>query len=119
MADHAMQTTVDRGAVVPQLWWYEVRNALAVNERRGRLTAQDTRATLTNLSAMRFVLDFDHDDRVVMELARRHGLSVYDAAYLEVALRRSIPLATLDDRLRTAALTAEVELLDVSRPRPS
>lgn len=115
LADHAMRVTVDRGAVVPQLWWYEVRNALAVNERRGRLTAQETRATLTNLSAMRFVLDFDHDGGVVMELARRHGLSVYDAAYLEVAIRRSVPLATLDDRLRTAALAAGVELLDASR----
>lgn len=114
-----MRMTVDRGAVVPQLWWYEVRNALAVNERRRRLTAQDTRATLANLSAMRFVLDFDHDGGVVMELARRHGLSVYDAAYLEVAIRRSVPLATLDDRLHAAALAAEVELLDeASREQP-
>ena len=110
-ADHAMRLTVDRGAVVPQLWWYEVRNALTVNERRGRLTAEQSRATLSNLSAMRFVLDFDHDGSVVMELARHHGLSVYDAAYLEVALRRSVPLATLDTRLQAAATAAEVPVL--------
>ena len=116
LADHAMRLTVDRGAVVPQLWWYEVRNALAVNERRGRLTAQQSRATLADLSAMRFLLDFDHDGGVVMELARHHGLSVYDAAYLEVALRRSVPLATLDTRLRAAATAAEVPLLGPDVP---
>ena len=111
VADHAMRLTVERGAVVPQLWWYEVRNALTVNERRGRLTAQQARATLADLGAMRFVLDFDHDGSVVMELARHHGLSVYDAAYLEVALRRSVPLATLDARLQAAATAADVLLL--------
>ena len=120
-----MQLTVERGAVVPHIWWYEIRNALAVNERRGRLTAQQARATLANLGTMRFVLDFDHDGSLVMELARHHGLSVYDAAYLEVALRRSVPLATLDARLRAAGTAAEVPLLGPAprdpegrRPRP-
>ena len=56
-----MRLTVERGAVVPRLWRYEVRNALTVNERRGPLTAQQARATLADLSAMRFVLDLEFD----------------------------------------------------------
>ena len=77
----------------------------------GRLTARQARATLADLSAMRFVVDFDHGGSVIMELARHHGLSVYDAACLEVALRRSVPLATLDARLQAAATAADVRLL--------
>ena len=102
LAELAMQLTIEEGAVVPAIWWYELRNALVVNERRGRLDADGVRATLVDLEDMRIVLDADHDSGMVLELARRHGLSVYDASYLEVALRQALPLATLDQRLREA-----------------
>ena len=102
-AERAMQITTERGAVMPGIWCYEFRNALVVNERRGRLSARDTRATLADLEDMSIARDIDHSDDSVQDLSRRHGLSVYDAAYLEVAVRRVLPLASLDHRLREAA----------------
>ena len=98
-----MDLTLERGAVVPGVWWYELRNALIVNERRGRLRAEDTRATLADLDEMDIAVDARHDTPTVLGLARRHELSVYDAAYLEVALRRGLPLASLDRQLIQAA----------------
>lgn len=102
LAELAMRLTIEEGAVVPAIWWYELRNALVVNERRGRIQTDVVQATLVDLEEMRIRLDADHDSGMVLELARRHGLSVYDASYLEVALRRALPLATLDQRLREA-----------------
>ena len=98
-----MDLALEGGAVVPGVWWYELRNALIVNERRGRLRAEDTRATLADLDEMDIAVDARHDTPTVLGLARRHELSVYDAAYLEVALRRGLPLASLDVRLIQAA----------------
>jgi len=111
LADKAMQLAVEHGAVVPGIWWYEVRNALVVNERRGRITASFSRARLSDLQAMRISRDHDHDDRIVLDLARKQGLSVYDAAYVETALRRSLPLASLDRRLCDAAAAIGVALV--------
>ena len=92
IAERAMQTVIEDAAVVPGIWWYELRNALVVNERRGRLDAADTRSTLADLREMRITIDHDHDEAVLLELSRQHGLSVYDAAYLEVALRPCAPV---------------------------
>ncbi len=103
LADRAMELTLRNGAVVPGIWWYEVRNALLTNERRGRIDAKHTRARLADLREMRISHSHDHDDRLILDLARRHRLSVYDAAYVETALRRSLPLASLDRRLCEAA----------------
>ena len=103
LADQAMELTLERGALVPAVWWYELRNALIVNERRGRLGVGDTGATLADLEEMSIATDSGHDSPTVLDLARRHDLSVYDAAYLEVALRRGLPLASLDRRLNEAA----------------
>ena len=114
LADRAMQRTIDQGAVVPGIWWYELRNALVVNERRGRIGAEDVRASLADLAEMRISLDTDHDGGVVLDLARRHGLSVYDAACLEVAARRGLPIASLDLRLRQAAAASRIALLEVN-----
>lgn len=100
------------GAVVPGIWWYELRNALVVNERRGRIGAEDLRASLADLAEMRISFDTDHDGAVVLDLAGRNGLSVYDAAYVEVAARRALPLASLDSRLRQAAAASRVALLE-------
>jgi len=113
-AEAAMQAVTEHGGVVPVLWWYEIRNALVVNERRGRLTSADTHATLTDLRKLGFEIDHDHDEGLVLELARRHELSVYDAAYLEVAHRRNLPLASLDKKLCRAAQAAGVALCTTS-----
>ncbi len=99
----AMRLVIAQGGVVPGIWWYELRNALLVNERRGRITAQQVSDTLADSLALGIKMDTEHDESGILDLARRFGLTIYDAAYLEVALRRSLPFATLDRRLYAAA----------------
>ena len=93
---------VDR-AIVPLHWWFEVRNMCLLGERRGRVTDAYADELLAEL--LRFPIDFDDlpDQGSVMMFARRHQLTVYDAAYLELAHREDIALATLDNRLVLAA----------------
>ena len=102
-AIRAIGRVIETGGVVPRIWWYELRNALLMNERRGRITAQQVADTLADSAALGIEIDDRHDEASILGLARQHGLSVYDAAYLEVASRRGLPLATLDQRLSTAA----------------
>ena len=111
LADRAMELALRNGAVVPGIWWYEVRNALLTIERRGRIDAEHTRARLADLREMRISRDDDHDDRLLLDLARRRRLSAYDAAYVETALRRSLLLASLDRRLCEAAAASGVALV--------
>ncbi len=106
-----MRLTVERGAVVHGIWRYELWNALIVNERKGRLTAEDARQTRADLAEMRIERDGDHDEARLLALARQWGLSAYDAAYLEVAVRRQLAIASLDARLADAAMGAEVALV--------
>ena len=93
-------------AVVPSLWALEVANALVVGERRKRTTE----AKVTKFLALLARLPISVDEETVaqawgdtLRLARTHELSVYDAAYLELALRRGLALATLDERLKKVA----------------
>ncbi len=109
-ASGAMQRIQEEGGVAPRIWWYELRNALLVNERRSRISPQQVRDTLADSLELGIEIEDQHDESLVLELARRFGLTVYDAAYLEVALRRSLPLATLDRRLREAAEAIGVAL---------
>ena len=99
----AMRHVAEVGGVAPRIWWYELRNALLVNERRGRISRQQVSDTLTDSLDLGISIDDRHDATLLLEIARRHGLTVYEAAYLEVAFRRGLPLATLDGRLRQAA----------------
>lgn len=101
----------DSGALVPAIWWYEVRNLPVVNERRGRTTREKTTAFLASLSRLRILIDRLPLDSHVMDLARAHHLSYYDAAYLELALREQLPLATVDKPLRRAAEACGLQLL--------
>jgi predicted nucleic acid-binding protein len=106
------QQTVENGqAIVPRLWWFEVRNALIVNERRGRIGELLSERFLSELSRFAIAFDDATDEKRVMALARRHRLTVYDAAYLELALRENVPLATLDAPLAAAARAEGVPLL--------
>ncbi len=99
------------GAVVPGISWHALRNALVMNERRGRLSPADTAASLADLHQLRVSVDQANDQGVVLALARGHHPSVYDAAYLEVALRRRLPIASLDKRLRHAAVDLKITIL--------
>ena len=105
-ADAAFVRIKSEEAVVPSLWWFEIRNILVVNERRKRITESDTGVFLRDLAGLRIRVDREPEENVVLRLARTHHLSVYDASYLELALREAIPLATLDAEL-TAAARAE------------
>ena len=78
-------------ARVPSLWWFEVRNTLIVSERRGRLTESDTAAFLHGLAHLRVMVDRS-PEAGVLALARHRGLTVYDAAYLELARREGATL---------------------------
>jgi predicted nucleic acid-binding protein len=101
-------------ALVPSLWWFEVRNTLIVSERRGRLTEADTAAFLRGLSRLGVIVDRAPDEAAVLTLARRYRLTVYDASYLELAQRETLPIATLDKDLRAAAQAAGTALLGES-----
>jgi predicted nucleic acid-binding protein len=87
-----------------------VRNILVVNERRRRIAESDAAAFLLNLSRLRIRIDRLPDEGAVLRLARTRQLSVYDAAYLELAQREGLPLATLDADLNKAAAAEGVVL---------
>ncbi|PPQ27706.1 type II toxin-antitoxin system VapC family toxin [Rhodopila globiformis] len=106
--DHVTATAaLDRsktdGIIVPSLWWFEIRNLLVVAERRKRFTAAKTNTFLRSLKRLDLSIDNSPSNEAVMDLARRHGLTVYDSGYLELALRYGLPLATLDKKLAAAA----------------
>jgi predicted nucleic acid-binding protein len=98
-------------ARVPALWWFEVRTALIVNERRGRLTEADTSDFLRGLSRLGVTVDRAPEEAHVLALSRRLRLTVYDASYLELARRERVPLATLDTDLIRAATAENLPLL--------
>jgi len=102
-ADQAIDAVVENGGWVPGIWWYEVRNVLIVNERRGRIDSVRTAAFLADLAALPIEEDRHADEATVLSVAREYELSVYDAAYLELALRRQLPLATQDRKLADTA----------------
>ncbi len=104
------------GAWVPALWRLEVANVLEMGVRRGRHDAAFRDVTLADLGLLPISLDVETDRQAwgaTLRLAASHRLSLYDAAYLELALRRAMPLATLNIELRTAAAAEGVELLGV------
>lgn len=101
-----LDALVDTRAIVPDLWHLEVANTLLVGERRKRSTRADTLAWLGFLSALPIAVDAEtkhHTFGNTLTLARDHNLSAYDAAYLELAMRLGLPLATLDEKLKAAA----------------
>jgi predicted nucleic acid-binding protein len=114
----AVMALLDRltetGAGAPLLWPLEALNGLLVAERRGRLDAAKRARLAGFLRELPITLDRDTADRVwdtTLGLAARFKLSVYDAAYLELAQRRRLPLATLDRELRDAAIASQVDVL--------
>ena len=101
-------------ALVPAWWFIEVTNVLAMAERKGRITAALSDAFVADLSKLGIERDDEAPDRAftyLLPLCRAHRLTSYDAIYLELALRRRLPLATLDDDLRKAAKKLGVDLL--------
>jgi predicted nucleic acid-binding protein len=104
-------------AVVPTLWPLEVANTVVMGERRKRSTPAQAATWLGFLGALPIVVDGETSTRAwgdTLSLARAHNLSAYDAAYLELAMRRGLPLATLDDKLKAAAAAVGVSLFTAS-----
>jgi predicted nucleic acid-binding protein len=105
-------------AIVPLHWPAEVANALLMAVRRGRISPEKGSRFFLDLRALPIRIDPEGSQTVFNEayrLAERHGLTIYDAAYLELAVRAGLPLATLDDDLRKAARASEVSLVE---PQP-
>lgn len=108
------EQVAEAGAIVPSLWLLEVANALTQSIRRGRIAPEHRASFLKSLSELEITVD-EHTSKhawaTTIQLADRFRLTVNDAAYLEVAQRRRLPLATLDSALVTAARAAGVQVL--------
>ena len=114
-ADQIQKTVARAGAIAPAHWPLEVANALLMAERRQRITTDFRNATLQDLGTLPITLDAETSARAwhdTLQLAETHRLTLYDAAYLELAQRRALPLATLDAELGAAARALGVALLD-------
>jgi predicted nucleic acid-binding protein len=110
-AERALARIQAEEAIVPALWWYELRNVLVLGERQKRLTERETARFLRDISRLTITIDSSPNEAQVLTLARRHRLTVYDAAYLELAGREALPLATLDEELAAAARAEQVALI--------
>jgi len=111
-ADSILSRAGETALWVPALWTLEFANVLIAARKRGRLTEEQHGAILDQAGRLPWRID----DTVagmgeITALAMRHRLTSYDAAYLELSLRRRLPLATLDGELRQAAKQAKVILL--------
>jgi predicted nucleic acid-binding protein len=97
-------------AVAPRLWAYEIRNSVLMALRRARISKSDAEQFLVSLTELnvRFAEPASYDE--VFSLAEEHGLTVYDAAYLGVAMQEGLPLASLDAQLVRAAQEVGVQL---------
>ena len=108
----AARLEVDK-ALVPALWQLELANVLKTACTKGRLSHAQTRQILDALAQLPIEVDNDTPpgQRQLFELAMRFNLSSYDAAYLELAMRHGLPLATQDEQLKLAAIAAGVDVL--------
>jgi predicted nucleic acid-binding protein len=114
-ADALIDKVAAEGAVVPSLWALEIANALVTGERRGRIKPAESVAFIAMIGDLPIVTDPTTGARALHEsiaLAREHGLTAYDAAYLELAMRLGLPLATGDRSLQAAARRAGVIALN-------
>ena len=101
-------------ALVPAWWFLELTNVLALAERRGRITTAETAEFVLELSKINIEVDSESPERAfehILPLCRSHQLTSYDAMYLDLAVRRQLPLASLDEPLRKAAKKLGIKLL--------
>lgn len=114
LALRIFEQVVAAGAWVPSLWRLEVANGLRTGLRMGGIDQADRAAALSDLTILRIRLDPETDRHAwtsTVQLSDRFNLTVYDAAYLELAQRRALPLATFDEPLRAAARACDVSLI--------
>lgn len=114
LAEQVLTLLQNGGARVPSLWSLEAANVIAKSQRLGKITQAQASAFVALLDALPIRIDSRTAQRALnatLDLARQFRLSAYDAAYLELALRENLPLATLDAQLETAAREAGVTLI--------
>ena len=113
-ADRVLGRLAAEAASVPAIWHLEIANVLALSERRGRITPADTAEFIALLETLEIVIDEGTPSRAlgrVLDLARAERLTAYDAAYLELAMRLGLPLASKDGDLCDAAERVGVSVL--------
>ena len=114
-ADTVLDRLTELVAVVPSIWPLEVVNVLLVAERQKRLSESDSIRFLTLLSQLPIFVEYERPEMMkeLLALARSNNLSSYDASYLDLAMRKGIPMATLDNKLIEAAKRIDVPILTV------
>lgn len=113
LAEKALGDLDSMQAVVPAIWYAEVANSVLRGERQGVISRSQTAYFLNELSQAEIAADEDSPQMhqtTVVDLARMHGLTAYDAAYLELAMRQGVQLATFDRKLAAAARVVGVRV---------
>jgi predicted nucleic acid-binding protein len=113
-SDSILDLLGEATAFVPSIWPLEVGNVLLVAERHQRLGEADSARFLVLLSDLPIVIEQESPERMfkeILSLARKHNVSTYDASYLDLAMRKGLSLATLDQNLRAAAQRGGVPLV--------
>ena len=110
-AELALARLETEQALVPHLWHLELRNSLLVATRRARITTEMRTERLDALRDLPIRTDTQPDPAIALTLAEKHGLSYYDAIYLELAKRHTAPIATLDKALARAAAAEDLLLV--------
>lgn len=113
-ADFVLDSLKNMTAIVPSIWPLEVGNVLTVAERKKRLNEAASNKFIALLSELPIIVDQEPPERMLREilsLARKNQLSTYDASYLDLAMKRGLPIATLDDRLIAAAKQNDVRIM--------
>ncbi|MFH0813365.1 MAG: type II toxin-antitoxin system VapC family toxin [Pseudomonadota bacterium] len=112
-ADSILDRLADSTAFVPPIWPLEVINVLLVAERRQRLSEADSTRFIELLGQLPITVEQEQPEKIMRDiwaLAKKYKLSSYDASYLDLAMRKGLPIATLDNNLRTAARKSRVSI---------
>lgn len=100
-------------ALVPAFFWSEITNVMWVAERRSRNTKEQTKIAMAMLQALPIIIDskpINETMTATLDFARQYNLSAYDSAYLELAVRKGLLLATIDGKLANAARNLSILL---------
>lgn len=113
-SDKILKSLKDTKAIVPMLWPLEIMNVLHIAERKKRISLEQSEIFidfLNNLPIERELILSEKINKRILEISRKYAITAYDAAYLEIAIRKHVPLASFDKNLCNAAKLAHVQVL--------